>query len=354
MTDKFFELLCDQLRRHPSALPQDIVKLCYQAAFGAEHLLADVHAARAYFDAEYDAVKPASGEPYELLSEDVCRINLAGWKSRGLPREWLFNMFLQSATPREGGEALFARYLDAVPSVLESTGCAFSFDDWRAYVDSYLESGGGAVHHSERYRKCERPAYRIVKSEFLNILPILCAAAPLAAGEGVKVIAVDGRAASGKSTAAALLAPILGAGVIHMDDFFLPPELRTAERLSEPGGNVHYERFAEQVLPHLHEKTAFSYDIFDCSRMKMGAERKVDAGEWRIVEGAYSHHPVFGNYADLRVFSDVAPDEQMRRIIARDGERMAKMFRDRWIPMEERYIEYFGIKQRADAVIGEL
>ena len=32
-----------------------------------------------------------------------------------------------------------------------------------------------------------------------------------------------------------------------MDDFFLPMELRTAERLEEPGGNVHYERFSAEV-----------------------------------------------------------------------------------------------------------
>ena len=38
----------------------------------------------------------------------------------------------------------------------------------------------------------------------------------------VKVIAIDGRCASGKTTLARELAERLGAGVIHMDDFFLP------------------------------------------------------------------------------------------------------------------------------------
>ena len=55
---------------------------------------------------------------------------------------------------------------------------------------------------------------------------------------GRAVIAIDGMAASGKSTLAARLAEELDGCVIHMDDFFLPPELRTQERLSSPGGNV--------------------------------------------------------------------------------------------------------------------
>ena len=42
-----------------------------------------------------------------------------------------------------------------------------------------------------------------------------------------------------------------------MDDFFLPPALRTPERRSEPGGNVHYERFLTEVLPNLRSEDLF-------------------------------------------------------------------------------------------------
>ena len=37
----FSDHLKKQLSLHPSMQPQDIVKLCYQAAFGAEPLLPD-------------------------------------------------------------------------------------------------------------------------------------------------------------------------------------------------------------------------------------------------------------------------------------------------------------------------
>ena len=88
----------------------------------------------------------------------------------------------------------------------------------------------------------------------------------------VRIIAIDGRCAAGKTTLAARLVKELGGDVIHMDDFFLPPALRTPERRSEPGGNVHYERFLTEVLPNLRSGRPFSYRRFDCSRMTLGEE----------------------------------------------------------------------------------
>lgn len=168
---------------------------------------------------------------------------------------------------------------------------------------------------------------------------------------GVHIIAIDGRSASGKTSLALALAEKTGAEVIHMDDFFLPIELRTKERLSTPGGNVHYERFKEQVLPFLESGEPFTYQKFDCSVMSLGAECQIGASKWRIVEGAYSCHPNFEDYMDLRVFLDVSSKEQMARIVERDGEAKAKTFAQRWIPMEEAYFAAYGIKTKADMVV---
>ena len=68
----------------------------------------------------------------------------------------------------------------------------------------------------------------------------------LASIEGRKIIAIDGRSAAGKTTLAEELLAVTGGDILHMDDFFLPPELRTAQRYSEPGGNIHRERFQEE------------------------------------------------------------------------------------------------------------
>ncbi|MBP5182822.1 MAG: uridine kinase, partial [Lentisphaeria bacterium] len=127
---------------------------------------------------------------------------------------------------------------------------------------------------------------------------------------------------------------------------------RTPERYREPGGNVHYERFAREVLPHLKRPGKFTYRTFDCSTRGYGKHAEVKDSRWRIVEGAYSLHPKFGNYADLKVFYDISPEEQKRRIIRRNGKERYKMFKNRWIPLEENYISSCNVMRRADLVIG--
>ena len=78
------------------------------------------------------------------------------------------------------------------------------------------------------------------------------------------LIAIDGRCAAGKTTLAAHLQEFLPCNVIHMDSFFLRPEQRTPERLQEPGSNVDYERFTNEVLIPLLQGAAFSYCTYDC------------------------------------------------------------------------------------------
>ncbi|MBE6679549.1 MAG: hypothetical protein E7598_03405 [Ruminococcaceae bacterium] len=326
--------LLKQIELHPSIRPRDVVKMCYQATFGAEHLLFDTAKAREMFFAEFDAVKPSALPLFEQISPDFCRVNLAAWKKNNLDGEWLFKMFLLTAATRHGTDEELLRCLESVKDFL------------LGYGEEYLSGGIRAVHHSEEYRAAECPSYRVVSMRLTRLIPIL-----QLINSDTKVIAIDGRAASGKSTAAKALCEIIGAADVHMDDFFLPPECRTSERLAELGGNVHYERFAKEVLPHLRSDSAFEYRVFDCSKMKFDGVRHVKAAKICVVEGAYSHHKSFGDYADIKVFSTVENSEQMRRIIARNGEKMAKMFEEKWIPMEEAYFEKFKIKENSDVVI---
>ena len=339
----FATCLRQQLQQHPAMQPQDIIKLCYQAARGAEHLLADTARARGYFDREYAATPADASLPlFETISENVSRVNIGAWKAAGLPADWLFRMFVYTATVPMGGAETLEKYID------EAAAIVGFMPGWNETLAAWRADGMPAVHHSEAYRAHEKPAYRIVNSRFQCILPVL---QHLQSHPGVRVIAMDGRAASGKTTKGELLSTVLEAPVIHMDDFFLPPALRTPERLAQPGGNVHYERFAKEVVPGLLRGDAFSYRIFDCSRMDFGGMQEIPAAPLRIVEGSYAHHPALGDYADLRVFSAVDEDEQMQRILRRNGEKMAEMFRTRWIPMEEAYFSHFAIREKADIVL---
>lgn len=338
----FTTCLLEQLRLHPAMQPQDVIKLCYQAARGAEHLLADMSRARAYFDQEYDSTPADASLPlFEAISESVARVNIAAWKAAALPADWLFRMFVHTASVPMGGPGLLAQYIGEAANVVSGL---WGSTEWGEVLAAWREADMPAVHHSEAYRAAERPAYRIVNGYFRCILPLL---AHLNAHPDVRVIAIDGRAASGKTTKAALLSSVLDAPVIHMDDFFLPPALRTPERLAQPGGNVHYERFAEEVLSGLRTGDTFSYRVFDCGQMDFAGTREIPSAPIRIAEGSYAHHPALGDYADLRVFSTVEEQEQMARILRRNGDEMAEMFRSRWIPMEEAYFDHFHIREKA-------
>jgi hypothetical protein len=351
-TTRFAECFQLHIQQHTLAEPQDAVKFCHQAAMGAEHLLTDKEQAMRYFLDEYEGAVTADVPPFEPLSEAYSRVHLGAWKQLGLPPLWLFNMFYHTATePSPGETELLQRYLNAVEQCAKAGVLPFSLCSWQTYRKHYEARGHPPVRHSPAYRQKESPAYRVVKAEYERLLPVLQQLTVLPQTHCARIMAIDGRAAAGKTTSAALLAEVLDAAVIHMDDFFLPPELRTSARLAEPGGNVHYERFISEVLPCLRNPEGFSYRCFDCSNMAYGRYREVPPSAWRIVEGSYSCHPAFGEYMDLRVFCDVTSDEQLRRIVSRNGRKTAAVFSTKWIPMEEQYFAAARVKEMAHVVL---
>jgi len=185
-----------------------------------------------------------------------------------------------------------------------------------------------------------------------QLLPVRDAIAELMKKKSRVVAAFDGRAASGKTMAAEWLAQQLDGEVIHMDDFFLPMELRCPERFEQPGGNVHYERFADQVLSGLKSNESFEYQVFDCSVMDYSGTACAGNRPLTIVEGVYSLHPAFEKYYDLAVFFHVDPEEQKRRILARNGAVMLNNFTERWIPLEEKYFAACGVEERCSITTG--
>ena len=164
------------------------------------------------------------------------------------------------------------------------------------------------------------------------------------------VVAIDGRCGAGKTTLAARLQAHYNCTVIPMDHFFLRPEQRTSERLAMPGENVDHERFMVEVLIPLSRGEAFAYRPFDCSKMALGMPMSINPKGLTIVEGSYSCHPSLWEHYDLRIFLTVDPEEQMRRITVRNG-TYAKVFQEKWIPLEERYFAAFDLASRCDLLL---
>lgn len=161
------------------------------------------------------------------------------------------------------------------------------------------------------------------------------------------VIAIDGNCTAGKTTLASVLEKEYDCNLFHMDDFFLRPEQRTAERYAQPGGNVDYERFREEVLLPLKSGEAFSYRPFSCRTFTLSESVQVMPKQLNIVEGTYCLHPYFGDVYDLKLFLSVDPELQRQRIYQRPQHLQARFFTV-WIPMEKLYFDFYGIPGQAD------
>ncbi|NJP39821.1 uridine kinase [Oscillospiraceae bacterium HV4-5-C5C] len=175
------------------------------------------------------------------------------------------------------------------------------------------------------------------------------------------LLALDGRCAAGKTTLAQrfqTLVRTLGwdVPVLHMDDFFLPPQLRHADRLAWPGGNVHFERFEAEVLRPLSQGRSAWYQPFDCGRQRLEPGRLVQPAPLILTEGVYALHPQLRPYYKRagRVFFDISAEQQRQRLLRRcldsvaidDTAGRAKLARfiSVWIPLEERYISQTGLE----------
>ena len=161
------------------------------------------------------------------------------------------------------------------------------------------------------------------------------------------VIAIDGNCTAGKTTLTSVLEKEYDCNVFHMDDFFLRPQQRTAERYAQPGGNVDYERFHEEVLLPLKSGNGFSYRPFACKTFTLSDNVQVMPKQLNIVEGTYCQHPYFGDVYDLKLFLSVSPELQRERVFQRPQHVQGRFFTD-WIPMEKLYFDFYQISEKAD------
>lgn len=336
----FADFVLEQAAAHPSMQPRDALKMCYQAAHGAEHAMVDAAGAKKYLREELKSVSPEDTALYEQISPELCRVDLRAWKFRDMKWQWLFNMFTSST-----GSGDIEPLLDCVRSLARQGKLPFAKADWEAELAAW---DGNAVSHSEVYRSAEKPHYRIVPMRCVTALRVLQKMARYPEG---CVVAIDGRSNSGKSTLGRILAEITGGGLIRMDDLLSPASRGQVVSKGMPGGNVNYAMFQRDILPNLASEKAFSYPYFANHSLVINRKRRVRRSPYRIVEGSYSQHAVFGDYMDIRVFMTTPVTEQRRRVIARDGERLAPSYFHIWIPQEEEYFNFYKLWEKADVLI---
>lgn len=164
------------------------------------------------------------------------------------------------------------------------------------------------------------------------------------------IVAIDGKSGSGKTVLGKKMQERFGGNLFHMDDFFLRPQQRTKERLTEIGGNVDYERFA-MVLEQIRNGERIFYQPYDCKSGEYKQGIWMEPHRINIVEGVYSMHPSFGDCYNFTIAYDMEEEMQKNRILARNGEDMLQRFQKEWIPKENDYLEQFSIFQKCDLLL---
>ncbi|MGI6674430.1 MAG: uridine kinase family protein [Limnochordia bacterium] len=340
--DRFSAVLELHRQRYPQHMPVDLVKLAYQNEFGPGHFVRDEQASLTRLTEEYRQLKPrpeGRDELFEDIGGGLVRLHLRALEGT-LALSTVNRFFVLTAKePRGSVEGLEGKL-----SLLQELLCDSSFD---AFVEEYRAAGRPVVSHSERFRRHYAPAYRVVKGEFALFYPVFREIERLLSRKQPLVVAIDGRSGSGKSSLARLLQEVYGCSTVSMDHFFLRPEQRTAARLNEPGGNVDYERFAEEVATKLKGSEPFRYPVYNCQDGSLKPSPVIEPGPLTVVEGCYSHHPAFAALFDLKVFLTVPPQVQRERILRRSGPALLRRFEEEWIPLEELYFSRFGIEEQS-------
>lgn len=157
-------LLSAHAERYPLMTAEDMSKLIHQGVFGSEHAAPDEASARAGLEDELAALGDVAGAnevPVEPIAPGgaVVRVHLRSFIAAGGDVDALLRAFLGTARAVRGSVADLRCAAGVVPEV---DPVRWPPDEWRAFVERWIESGLPAVHHSAAFTSAYAPAYRVV------------------------------------------------------------------------------------------------------------------------------------------------------------------------------------------------
>ncbi|MBJ7342405.1 MAG: (d)CMP kinase [Solirubrobacteraceae bacterium] len=158
---------------------------------------------------------------------------------------------------------------------------------------------------------------------------------------GVRVIAIDGPAGSGKSSLATELAEVLGEALVLNTDQLYPGWDGLAEGA---------QRLVDDVLLPLSAGLAATVRPWDWSSGSEGAPRELPACATLIVDGAGCGSRAAAPFLSMIIWLDAEPELRQQRALERDGEIFAPHW-ESWAEQERALFEREQTRQRADLII---
>jgi uridine kinase len=163
-----------------------------------------------------------------------------------------------------------------------------------------------------------------------------------AAGHGRTVfVGIDGRAGTGKTRLAGMIADAVPeAVVVHVDDFAGPlvPEWD-------------WPRFRDQVLAPLLDGRPARYQRWEWNRAEPAEWHDVPVGRLVVVEGVSSTRAELNAPWALQIWVDAPREVRLQRAVERDGPGMLRHWTEVWMPSEEAYIARERPQERVDLIV---
>ena len=167
-----YALLKEHFQRYPLLQPQDVLKFLHQSTFGCGHLIASPTAAAAYICQEMEQCAESMAA-IENMDGDFCRVHLSYTKKLGVSADTLAKLLAFSAQDPCGDKESIETRLNVALSMAKNGEFPFSYEELQQEIAAWRSAGFPARHHSEAFRDAYAPAYRVIKKEYAQWLPLL-------------------------------------------------------------------------------------------------------------------------------------------------------------------------------------
>lgn len=315
-------------QKYPLMNQIDAIKLIYQSEFAGGHHFLRKQDIMTSLNAEIRALNRSYQDLYVDISQQYTRVNLEPYLKFQLPLKYLALSFYQTAKDNKGTKEHYQALLSEA---------------------SVSDEGTENHHHSEVYRNAYEPHYRIIDRKYITEeMKYIQLKHFLQNVPKGSIVAIEGKCGSGKTTMVDRLQQELPFTRIPMDDFFLPPKMKTNERMAQIGGNIQYEKVLE-LLEYVKatDEGSIAYQRYDCEFNRFNKEEK-ERHDLIVLEGVYSFHPAFRHLIDYLAFIDIDDKTQDLRLQRRSN---YLMYVNTWVVLENIYYDHEKIKFLSNIII---
>ena len=159
----------------------------------------------------------------------------------------------------------------------------------------------------------------------------------------VRIVTVDGKAGSGKTTFASHLSHVLNdCPVVSMDSLYNGWDHALEDET--------FTRIIEQILNPLKLTGCANYQTYDWHEKMFAKTTSITNAETVIIEGVGSGHPKLSSFVSLAIWIEADERSLLSRVLQRDGDEIREDML-RWQKKEITFFKQFKIKESADYII---